>query len=67
MYGVAIVGLRLRDNVLKVRLLQPNTGKQSVSGVLFLFLPKGEENAPKSYDYSSEMCIFAEKKVRKYV
>jgi len=35
MYGVAIVGLRLRDNVLKVRLLQPNTGKQSASGVSF--------------------------------
>jgi len=28
-------------------------------------LPKGEEKHKKSYDYSSEMCIFAEKKIKK--
>jgi hypothetical protein len=49
-----------------VRLLQPNTGKQSVSSVLFFFAER-RRKSQKSYDYSSEMCIFAEKKVRKYV
>jgi hypothetical protein len=44
-----------------VKLLQPNTGKQSVSSVLFLFLPKGEEKAQKAM-ITHQKCVILQKK-----
>jgi len=61
MYGVAIVGLRLRDNVLKVRLLQPNTGKQSVSSVLFFFAERRRKKQKKAM-ITHQKCVILQKK-----